>query len=845
MDAMEDRTLGIQSARERWINRLAALSVFLFVLVIYIRTMAVSVSFWDCGEFIACAHVLGIPHPPGAPLFGLLSRLFNLLPLFETVARRVNFLSALTGALSAGMLYLVVERISRSWFSEGLSWRGRLLGMIGGITAGLWMAFSDTYWSNTIEAEVYASATFLMVLVVWLSLKWREAHAEGRGDHLLLMLVYIMFLGIAVHLTVFLISPAVFLFVVLNDRDRLYDWRFWLVAVAMSMVVVSLGDPFLVAISIALIVSVLGMTMGNEANRRRWRFCFWMVLLAFLGYSIQAFIPIRSMLDPVIDENNPDNWARFMAYLERKQYGQTSMLEGMFHRKGSWGNQFGIHPRMGYWGFFRQGWAPVSWWPLVLGIGLAGVVIGWFRERRRWIYLITLLLLCTVLIVFWMNFSDGTRGVQLEVRDRDYFFTPTYIAFSLWMGLGVSGLLWLVLRKLKGAAGKALFWLLAAAMLIAPIGTLAYNYHRHDRSRNWIARDYAYNLLGSCRPDAIIFTNGDNDTFPLWYLQEVEGARKDVRVVNLSLLNTGWYIKQLHNMEPRVPTGYTDDQADALMPIRWPEDREIDLGGFPLTLKSGQILRVQDRAVLNIIRTNRWQRPIYFAITVSPDNKLGLDQHLKMEGMALRLVTEEGPNMIDLDRSQALIMEHYSFRGLNDPRVYKDDNTIKLLTNYAASFAAVGQAFCNLGRFAEARKVLEKGVQVLYPFWGIYQVLARAYDGLGEVDLAIEAGQRAVELAGEEERPMVYTNLLPIYRKHGRIEDLVAFVENRLMNDPEEFSAYWALFRIYHTTGKVQQAAGALERWLSVHPEDERTREFLTDYRRRMITSGETPGEDE
>ena len=833
-----------QSERERWISRAVALGVFLTVLVVYIRTMAVSVSFWDCGEFIACAHILGIPHPPGAPLYGMLGRLFSILPVFGSVAQRVNFLSAMTGALAAGMLCLVVEKVSRSWFSNGLGWQGRLLGLIGGAAAGMWMAFSDTYWSNTVESEVYGPSTFLMVMAIWLSLKWREAHERGQGDRLLLLLVYIMFLGIAVHLTIFMISPAVFLFIVLNDRERLQDWRFWLAAVAMSLVVVSLGEPFMAAMVIALIVTFLGMSSGTEPNRRRWRFCFWMILLACLGYTIQAFIPIRSMLDPVIDENNPDSWSRFMAYLERKQYGQTSMLEGMFRRKGSWANQFGVHPRMGYWGFFRQGWAPVSWWPLVVGIGLAGIVIGWFRERRRWIYLMVLLVLCTLVIILWMNFSDGTRGVQLEVRDRDYFFTPTYMAFSLWMGLGVSGVLWLILRRLKGAAGKALFWLLAAAMLAAPFGTMAYNYHRHDRSRNWIARDYAYNLLGSCQPDAIIFTNGDNDTFPLWYLQEVEGIRKDVRVVNLSLLNTGWYIKQLHNMEPRVPTGYTDVQADALLPIRWPEDKEVDLGGFTLPLKSGQILRVQDRAALNIIRTNRWQRPIYFAITVSPDNKLGLDEHLKMESMALRLVQETGSNMIDLERSRALIMDHHLFRGLNDERIYKDENTIKLLTNYAATFAAVGQAFSNRGEHDQARLVLEKAIEMLYPFWGIHQVLTRVYDDLGRVDQAIETGKRAVEMAAEQDRPMVYSNLLPVFQKHDRLDDLLAFVENRLMKDPDEFSAYWALFRIHHSTGNIQQAAGALERWLSIHPEDNRTREFLDDYRRRLLTAGQPSGEE-
>ena len=366
--------------RGRIVNRVLALFVFVVVLVVYVRTMAASVSFWDCGEFIACAHILGIPHPPGAPLHGLLGRLFSLLPLFGTVARRLNFLSALTGALSAGMLYLVTERVARGWFGEGLGWRGRLLGMVGGVTAGMFMAFSDTYWSNAIEAEVYAPAMFLMVLAIWLALRWQEVRGERGGDQMLLVLVYVLFLGIGVHQTAFLVYfPLLWLFVVLVDRERLSDWRYWLVAFPLGIVVVfSLAKPFMWVGGALLVISFMGMEVGGKDHRRRWRFCFWFVLLALAGYTLQAFIPLRSLLDPAIDENNPDSWERFMAYLERKQYGQTSMLEGMFHRKGSWLSQFGVHRRMGYWGFFRQGWAPVNWWPLVVGVGLLGMVVGWF-----------------------------------------------------------------------------------------------------------------------------------------------------------------------------------------------------------------------------------------------------------------------------------------------------------------------------------------------------------------------------------------------------------------------------------------------------------------------------------
>ncbi|KPL19182.1 MAG: hypothetical protein AMJ92_04770 [candidate division Zixibacteria bacterium SM23_81] len=347
--------------------------------------------------------------------------------------------------------------------------------------------------------------------------------------------------------------------------------------------------------------------------------------------------------------------------------------------------------------------------------------------------------------------------------------------------------------------------------------------------------------MNSCDQNGILFTNGDNDTFPLWFLQEVEEVRKDVRVVNLSLLNTGWYIKQLEHMEPRVRTGYTDEQADRLTPMRWTEDREIDLGGFSFLLKKDQILRIQDRALLNIIRANRWKRPIYLAITVSPENKLGLDKHLKMESMVLRLVKEEAANQIDLERSRDLVLNHHTFRGLNDETIFKDDNTKKLLSNYAAVFSAIGQAHCNEGKFDEARAVLEKGLEVLHPFWGIYQVLARAYEGLGETEKALELGKKGLAVAAENDKPMIYASLLPLYQRAGKLDELTNILNERVETSVDEFSAYWALFRTYHMQGKFVEASKILERWLAFHPQDERIRGFLANYLKEIKSrQGET-----
>ena len=199
--------------------------------------------------------------------------------------------------------------------------------------------------------------------------------------------------------------------------------------------------------------------------------------------------------------------------------------------------------------------------------------------------------------------------------------------------------------------------------------------------------------------------------------------------------------------------------------------------------------------------------------------------------------------MIDLERSRDLIMNQHIFRGLNDETLHKDDNTKKLLVNYSAAYSAVGQGLVNEGRYDDAREVLEKATEVLHPFWGVYQVLARAYDGLGEYDKGLEAGQKAVSLAGEDERPMIYANLIPAYQKSGQLEVLIDFLNQRIASHADEFSAYWALFRSYHTMGKIAEAAGVLENWLGIFPDDDRTRQFLADYRKRIPPDEQQAGE--
>ena len=167
------------------------------------------------------------------------------------------------------------------------------------------------------------------------------------------------------------------------------------------------------------------------------------------------------------------------------------------------------------------------------------------------------------------------------------------------------------------------------------MGNAVYLYDIEDRSGDYIAYDYAHNILETCEPNSILFTNGDNDTFPLWYMQEVEGLRRDVRVVNLSLLNTGWYIKQLRDREPKIDIRYNDKYIDSVLTDTkevniykryWPGPQNIEVNGIEWEMPDYagyNVLRVQDVLVLKIIEWNNWKRPIHFALTVPPDNRIG------------------------------------------------------------------------------------------------------------------------------------------------------------------------------------------------------------------------------
>jgi tetratricopeptide (TPR) repeat protein len=838
------------------ISLFLSLFVFLASFIIYLKTMAPTVSFWDCGEFIACTYILGIPHPPGTPLFVLLGRVFTLIPLFDQIAARVNFISVLTSALTVWLCYLLIVKLVNYWQKEDLSLWIRIGKYAGGVAGSLFLSFSNTFWSNAVEAEVYGASMFLMLLILYLGLLWMDNNGTPKGDRLLILISYLGLLSTGIHMTIFMIMPAIFLLVVLVDKEKFLDWRFWITGLVLALVMHSV-TPFLVFMGGWLFLTFILMQVSNK--KKAWMLCFLIMSSAMIGYSTQLFIPIRSSLEPAIDENNPSDWHSFKAFLERKQYGEESMITRMFYRRGTWTSQFGTKERMGFWGFFREQFMGKKLWFIPVFLGLFGIWEQIRKRKREGTVLLFLVLACTVGLILYMNFADGTKPdplsgevIRLEVRDRDYFFTPGFMFFALMMGLGVSALIRNVSKLLEKKRIPLLLPLtvLTAILLLLPLCALKKNYYKNNRTGNWIPWDYAYNLLIGCDKDGILITNGDNDTFPLWFLQNVEKIRQDVRVICLSLLNADWYILQLKDVR-KVPIDLSYEQIkykDYKLPngTTVPRPREPFYDPirkekaflFPYYDKTTKrMVRVQDMMIQNILLSNNWKYPFYFSSTVPTENRMGLDRHLKREGLINLIVPEEGDQMMDVDKYRKNLFEVYKYRGLNDINVYKDENTVGLSFSYPENFIDLSMYYRDQKQMEEAKDVLEKAIEIFPDYYRPYILLFRFLRDEGkteEADRILKACEDRSKLLVEKYPEILYYHqfLGLVYQTEGNSEEAVRAFKEALQMSPSDRISFQILGQILAASKKNKELVEILERWIKYNPDDQQALQMLEYYKK-------------
>ena len=862
----------------RLMNKIYAAAVFLISAVVFFATVQPSVSFWDCGEFIAAGYYLQVPHPPGTPFFLLLGRLFSMVPLAENIALRVNIISVLSSALSVFFLYLIAVKLIKNYKGRAPK---NLFEAIGTYTAAaigaLSFTFSDTFWFNGAEAEVYAFSTALFAAIVWLMMRWHERADSPDNEKYLFMIAYLIGLSTGVHLMsvlaivpvvmvilfrkymqdeeackktgyIFLGHAAVILVIALAmwgaqtsttpptpEQFGAYDKNFKIILVVVSVLIMAIfykklftrnsfympliiggaalfaiypgvvkylpwlmtvvgGDNEVVAV-LTLTVLLSGFGYGvyyaKQNEKPTLHLVFMSAIFVIIGFTTFAMVIIRANQDPPMNENQPDKFTELVSYLNREQYGDFPTFKRRFATEPHqqivysgyssdldffWSYQMNhMMTRYLLWNYAgREGWkqedgpniAPFNGIGNIFGKGfgihfngeakdslfgipfLIGLLGIYFHFRKDW-KMASVFMIMFIFMGYLTAFYQNQQ--QPQPRERDYFYVGAFFVYSIWIAFGIRGLMDFAEKSIKKLSLQkaVVVAILAFGIVLVPVKMAMANYFTHDRSGNWVPWDYSYNLLQSCAPNSILFTNGDNDTFPLWYLQDVEGVRRDVRIANLSLLNTNWYIKQLKNNDPYnagiVKMRLNDVQIDQLRPIQWSaRDVSIPLPGreaagissdlyqsFELsdssiwqtgalnfkmnpTLQFGDVsaIRVQDIMVKEIVEQNIWERPIYFAVTCSEDSKIGLSDYLRMEGMALRVVPEKRKPGVEFINEEVLYKQLYEenagysvdykpgfkFRGLADPKIFLDENHARMTQNYRNAFIRLAIYYVNTKR---------------------------------------------------------------------------------------------------------------------------------------------------
>lgn len=419
---------------------------------------------------------------------------------------------------------------------------------------------------------------------------------------------------------------------------------------------------------------------------------------------------------------------------------------------------------------------------LPLLLGLLGIFFQYSKgtEGKKGVWVVFLLFFMTGLaIVIYLN------QYPHQPRERDYAYAGSFYAFAIWIGLGVLALAEGLKRFLPETVSAGIAGVLT--LILVPGILAAENWDDHDRSGRYTARDFGANYLETCQPNGIIFTNGDNDTFPLWYNQEVEGVRTDVRVCNLSYLQTDWYINQMRKQSyqsapmpfslapekylqgtrdvvylmnnprisratigPREAIDFVADenpatklqQADnaAYIPkkilsfkidkeavirnkVVRPEDYDKIVDTMYIDLSDRNYLAKDELMILDLLATNNWERPIYWAITVGRNKYLNLENYFQVEGFAYRLVpikSQSQPDRLQFgsvasDIMYDNIMNKFKWGGMNNPDVYIDENNMRMMTNVTNSFNRLASTLINEGKKDSAIAVIDRCFE-LVPF---------------------------------------------------------------------------------------------------------------------------------
>ncbi|MCV9387858.1 glycosyltransferase family 117 protein [Reichenbachiella ulvae] len=824
---------------------------FLLSFVVYLLTLEPTASFWDCGEFIASAYKLQIPHTPGNPLFLIIARCFAMLSFGDTtqVAWWINLMSGLFSAGAVGLCFLLIYDLTKKVSPSSPSWLSIAAALVGSQI----MAYMDSFWFSAVEAEAYAIASFYTLLLFWLGWKsslWSEKNQQIRWG---LFLLFLCGLGYCIHPMCLLALPAIMVSFFQNGRLK------WMLgAFGLGMILLFLINNLLVTLPFRIALH-LDILMVNDWGLLEFS-GVWLTLTAalivgglsflklkqaqlpilatfllYIGLSPYLLLFIRSAHNPPIDSFSPDNLPAILAYMQRDQYVQVPLLYGHYfdariqsYEKGealyTWedgrylpighktkyayssdrktllpriyssdpkhvkvyqqvcGLRPGEKPQfldnlkfmfsyqlnfmyMRYllWNFVGRDSdiknAAVHWpwdakkqnkannqyflFPLVL-IGF-GIFFLYRRDKKSFWVLASLFLMTGPILALYLNVTPDPP------RERDYIYVVSYMVLAIYAGIGVIGLKGIIHSLPKTTL---------ALILLVPGWMAIENWNDHDRSDRYIQMEQNRNILRSCAPNSILFTGGDNDTFPLWYLQQVEGVRTDVRVLVTSYLNASWNIQQLNydfyestafdlRLEPK---DYRKNGPNDVLPLI-PSMKDSNAFSFEKYLRliqedheairtetqngeyyhylpsdrivlstpkgrcevkvTGNYLYKNELVMLDLMANSK--RPLHFNFNAKHNINMDLDRHLVNEGFLLRFEPNT-TTVYDVDAAYRNLIEESKYPNFDDPKIYltHEDHILRQLHLLRAEFSELTDALIKKGDKSRAREVAQFSLNTFY-----------------------------------------------------------------------------------------------------------------------------------
>lgn len=859
--------------------------------ILYIVCAEPNVSFWDSGEYILTSAKLQVGHPPGAPLYQILGAFFSVFSFGNSswIPVLVNSLSAIASGAGVSFLFWIIVRLMYRLSDKFIS------NIIAGVIGALVFAFSDTFWSSAIEAEVYSLSILLSAIIFWAILKWDEK----PHPRWIVFICFVVGLSIGVHILSLLVLPAVFLIVYFHFKKGTLPGiitTLFLACMVLALLLwgvipgvvrlVGINPGWIIFSIIALVAILLALSFWKRLPLLNT--ITLSVFLFLVGYSTFFIIVIRASADTPVNEYKPDSAKSLVSYISRDAYGETPLIYGpsytalppkdfkmtekglkpVFERKlmmffprmwnynspdYQWGYidwvgmpedtvlingelrakpswiqnlQYFANYQIGYmygryllWNFvgrtndlqgygdnYRGQWftgfyvfdkilgkegilSPVDWknkannklFAIPFILGLIGMFFQIGKDIKGWFVVSALFVFCGIAISIYLN------DYAYQPRERDYIYVGSFMAFSIWVAMGAFAISKWLLGIIKIKKPKYVL----PSFFIVPALMFAQNLNDHNRSFRYTANNFAYSILNSCKENAILFVNGDNDTFPLWYLQEVEGIRQDVRVINLQFLNDADYISKLktkvHTSKPinllakeyvysspnrelsfinasnnkmelnkALKELYNNENAITLNKVSFfalPTNKLYinadSLGKIDFIIEGSEITK-STMMLYDIITNNITQRPIYFS-SYSFEEAFGLQEYLSNEGFVFRLKTEKQKPQntiidtktgnVNTSRMYDNLMHNYKWTNFDKKGIYYDELHRSIIELFASQASLLAHSLIEEGETQKSLATLNLCLEKLptdihsYPY--VMAELSIAYGELGEEEKSL------------------------------------------------------------------------------------------------------------